>query len=115
MSLMGSDLSSSCADDEVIWKWGEYADGVPRKAVGMPGYSSSTRWGEHRARGESIFFPRRMARGSGAGAGLSGEPGKVIAMVAVEVDTLIAGRGRDGASTAALDGGESLSVIVSIR
>jgi hypothetical protein len=100
---MGRDLASSCAVDEVNWKWGEYADGVPRKAVGMPGYSSSARFGEYSVRGLSIFCPRRVARGSGAGVGHSGEPGKDIAMVVVEVDTLMAGRGRDGESTAAFD------------
>jgi hypothetical protein len=104
MSLIGGESASSRAIDEVSRKWGEYADGVPRKAVGMPGYSSSASWGESSVRGESIFCPRRRARGSGTGVGRSGEPGKDIAMVVVEVDTLIAGRGRDGASaTAALD------------
>jgi hypothetical protein len=103
MSLMGRDSASSCAIDDRNWKWGEYADGVPRNAVGIPGYSSSTRFGEHSVRGVSIFCPRRIARGSGAGVGPSGEPGKDIAIVVVEVDTLIAGRGRDGESTAALD------------
>jgi hypothetical protein len=44
-----------------------------------------------------------MARDSGGGVGRSGEPGKAIEMVAVDVDTLIAGRGRDGSSFDATD------------
>jgi len=100
---MGIDVALTCAIDEVKWKWGEYADGVPRKAVGMPGYSSAGRCAECTLRGASIFCPRRMARRSAVGVGRSGEPGKDIEMVAVDVDTLIAGRGRDGSSFDASD------------
>jgi len=100
---MGLDLALSGAIDEVKWKLGEYADGVPRKAVGMPGYSSSARCGECTLRGASIFWPRRMERGSGVGVRRSGEPRKDIAMVVVDVDTLIVGKGRDGSSFDASD------------
>jgi hypothetical protein len=104
MSPIEIDLASSCAIDEVRWKWGRYADGVPRKAVGIPGYSSAARCGECTVRGESIFWPRRTARGSGAAsAGPSGESGKDIAIVAVDVDTLIVGKGGDESSFNASD------------
>lgn len=97
MSPMEIDLASSCSIDEVRWKWGWYADGVPRNAVGIPGYSSAACCGECTVRGASIFWPRRTARGSGAAsAGPSGEPGKDIAIVAVDVDTLMVGSCGDG-------------------